>query len=161
MRLFASPDSSARLSSGLEGLHHTESPSGGRPFTVQDLQRMIAEGVRQQIQEREKNKAAGPLLDIDNGPLAPEIYSAPDSDVKTPQLDSFKGASDARDPESFVYGFRERMRLAQASDAVMCRLFCTCLTGEAWDWYMRLPHGSIKSFADFMRAFLKRYAGIK
>ena len=44
-RLFASPDGSARLSSGLEGLHHTESPGGGRSFTVQDLQKMIVEGV--------------------------------------------------------------------------------------------------------------------
>ena len=53
------------------------------------------------------------------------------------------------------------MRLARASDAVMCRLFCTCLTGEAWDWYMKFPPGSIRSFEDFMNMFLKRYAGIK
>ena len=154
-RLFHSPDGSTPFSTGPSGL---ENPDG---FTYQDLQRMIDEGVRRQVKEKEKSKSVCSFLDADRGPLAPEIYLAPDSDVKIPQLDSFKGASDNRDPESFIYGFRERMRLVRAPDEVMCRTFCTCLTGEAWEWYVRLPQGSIKSFPDFANAFLKRYAGIK
>ena len=144
--------------------HVSAGPSGsGNPdgFTYEDLQRMIDEGVNRRIQEREKGKSVCSFLDADRGPLAPEIYLAPDSDIRIPQLDSFKGTSDNRDPESFIYGFRERMRLVRASDEVMCRTFCTCLTGEAWEWYVRLPQGSIKSFSDFANVFLKRYAGIK
>ena len=154
-RLFASPDGSTPLSSGPSGSGN----SGG--FTYEDLQRMIDEGVRRQIQEKERSKSVCSFLDADKGPLAPEIYLAPESNFKIPQLDSFKGASDSRDPESFIYGFRERMRLVRASDEDMCRTFCTCLVGEAWEWYIRLPQGSIKTFSDFATVFLKRYSRIK
>ena len=146
---------STPISSGPSGSDNT----GG--FSYDDLQKMIDEGVGRQIRERERNNSVCSFLDADKGPLAPEIYLAPDSDIRIPQLDNFKGASDNRDPESFIYGFRERMRLVRASDEVMCRTFCTCLTSEAWEWYVRLPQGSIKSFSDFANAFLKRYAGIK
>ena len=126
-KLSFSPSGYTPISAGPSG---SGNPDG---FTYEDLQRMIDEGVNRRIQEREKGKSVCSFLDADKGPLAPEIYLAPDSDIRIPQLDSFKGTSDNRDSESFIYGFRERMRLVRASDEVMCRTFCTCLTGEAWE----------------------------
>lgn len=35
-----------------------------------------------------------------------------------------------------------------------------CLAGEAWEWYMRLPRGSIKKFDDLAKVFLARYLAI-
>ena len=84
------------------------------------------------------------------GPFVPEIYAAPESDIKTPNFDSFTGASDSRDAGSFIYAFRERMRMRNAPDAVMCRLFSTLISREAWEWFMTLPPTSIKTFEDFM-----------
>jgi Retrotransposon gag protein len=97
-----------------------------------------------------------------SGPLSPEMYQLTLHDFKIPSsLDTFKGNDDKKDPESFIHGFHERLSLLGAFDGIICRVFSTCLTGEAWDWYKTLPVGTIKSFDEFMDPFLERYSHIK
>jgi hypothetical protein len=79
-----------------------------------------------------------------SGPLSPEMYQ-----LTLHNLDEFKGNDDKKDPESFIHGFHERLSLLGAFDDIICRVFSTCLTGEAWDWYKTLPVGTIKSFDEF------------
>ncbi|XP_078158899.1 uncharacterized protein LOC144554456 [Carex rostrata] len=43
----------------------------------------------------------------------------------------------------------------------MCRIFTTCLSGDAWDWYMGLPRSSIRKFKHLAKAFLERYTVIR
>jgi Retrotransposon gag protein len=73
----------------------------------------------------------------------------------------FKEREDQKDVEPFIYDFRERLSLLGASDDVICRIFLTCLVGEAWEWYKMLSSGSIRSFDDFVDLFLERYNHIK
>ena len=63
--------------------------------------------------------------------------------------------------QAFLYRFFEKMRLARATDIAMCRAFPTCLDGKAWEWYTRLPAGSIENFEDLIQVFTKRYTGIR
>jgi Retrotransposon gag protein len=76
-------------------------------------------------------------------------------------LDTFKGSDNQNDDESFIHIFLERLSLLRVSDDVICRIFSTCLVGEAWKWYKRLSSSSIKSFYDFFDVFLERYSHIK
>ena len=131
------------------------------PLTLEMLQQLIANGVQQQLQQANMTSRGIPSFSQHVGPLAPAIYAAVDADLKVPNLETFRGSSDTRDPESFIFSFREKMRLANASDPAMCRVFTTCLTDEAWEWYWRLPAGCITCFEDFMRLFYKRYAGLR
>ena len=72
-KVLFSPSGSTPVSTGPSGSDNT----GG--FSYEDLQKMIDEGVRRQIRERERNNSVCSFLDADKGPLAPEIYLAPDS----------------------------------------------------------------------------------
>jgi Retrotransposon gag protein len=97
-----------------------------------------------------------------SSPLSPEIYQLTLHDFKiSPSLDTFKGSDDQKDPESFIHGFHEWLSLLGASDGIICWVFSTCFTGEAWDWYKTLSAGSIKSFDEFTDLFLERYNHIK
>ena len=112
--------------------------------------------------ESQKADAYSRPMGIKDGPLSREIYRRSMTDFKYPTtLPSFRGSGDTQDPHNFVYGFLERLRLLGATDAIMCRVFTTCLTDEAWDWYMTLPRRSISKFEDFAKLFLERYTIIK
>jgi Retrotransposon gag protein len=90
------------------------------------------------------------------------MYQLTLHDFKIPlSLETFKGSNDQKDVESFIHDFHERLSLLGATDGIMCRIFSTCLTGEAWDWYKTLSPGSIRSFDDFTDLFLERYSHIK
>jgi hypothetical protein len=97
------------------------------------------------------------------GPLASELYAftyPPHSDL--PSVGTFgTPQSKFTDLTTFVVNFRERLRLFGYPDAVLCRLFPTCLEGPAWDWYVSLPKGSISDFATLTQRFLARFETIK
>jgi hypothetical protein len=125
---------------------------------------LVRKGVAEKMAEMEQEKSGtGPRsLSLTEGPLAPEIYQAAMTDFKFPTtLPLFRGSGDTQDPQNFVYGFLERLRLQGASDAITCRVFTTCLSGEAWEWYMKLPRGSIHAFEDLAKVFLARYTAVR
>lgn len=132
-----------------------------RREAVHDL---ISKGVAEKLAELELEKVGGHpmILSLTEGPLALEIYKVSMEDFKYPNsLPSFRGSGDTQDPQNFVYGFYERLRLHGVSDAIICRVFTICLKGEAWEWYIKLPRGSIKSFEDFAKKFMERYTGVR
>ncbi|XP_078170108.1 uncharacterized protein LOC144564380 [Carex rostrata] len=101
-------------------------------------------------------------MGLEEGPLSAEIYAESLVDFKCPaNLPVFRGSGDNQDPRSFMFGFRERLRLVGATDTTMCRVFTFCLAGEAWEWYINLPKGSVKKFEDLAKAFLAQYIVIK
>jgi len=125
---------------------------------------MVRKGVAHELAEMNvgKGKRRDPHLGVDEGPLSKHIYRASMADFKYPTtLPNFRGSGDIQDPHNFVHSFQERLRLLGATDPIMCRIFTTCLSGEAWDWYIRLPRGSIQRFKDLARAFLERYTVIR
>ncbi|XP_050216490.1 uncharacterized protein LOC126667540 [Mercurialis annua] len=74
--------------------------------------------------------------------------------MKLPVLPMFNGEGDPRDHTS---RFIATMGLLSVSDAILCRVFPTTLTGTAQRWYNKLNSGSIKSFASLSTEFLNRY----
>lgn len=78
-----------------------------------------------------KANARNRPLELEDGPLSAEIYAESMVDFKCPNnLLSFRGSGDSQDPRSFMFGFRERLRLIGATDTMMCRVFF-CLSREA------------------------------
>ncbi|XP_050214444.1 uncharacterized protein LOC126665636 [Mercurialis annua] len=74
--------------------------------------------------------------------------------MKLPVLPTFNGEGDSRVHTS---RFMAPMGLLSISDAIMCRVFPTTLTGTAHRWYNKLKPGSIKRFALLSTEFLNRY----
>ena len=120
---------------------------------------MVEEDLEEKIVKALK-KLKSEELDIDDlrlkeSPLSPEIMeeTIPHS-MKLPILPIFNGEGDPRDHTS---RFTATMGLLSVSDAILCRVFPTTLTGTAQRWYNKLKPGSIKSFASLSTEFLNRY----
>ncbi|KAJ4821053.1 Pol-polyprotein [Rhynchospora pubera] len=95
------------------------------------------------------------------GALARRLYQGARIDMKNyPHLDRYPGG-EAKDAQAFVNSFRTMMAITHASDRVMCLVFPTRLTESAWEWYSRLPQGSIHSFDDLTDKFLGRFGGLR
>ncbi|KAJ4764583.1 polyprotein [Rhynchospora pubera] len=95
------------------------------------------------------------------GALARRLYQGARIDMKNyPHLDRYPGG-EAKDAQAFVNSFRAMMAITHASDRVMCLVFPTRLTESAWEWYSRLPRGSIHSFDDLTDKFLGRFGGLR
>jgi hypothetical protein len=68
------------------------------------------------------------LLNVDDSPLADNIFV---DTFNFSTLDTFKGSNDSQDSETFIFGFREKLRVLGVSDVIMCHLFTVYLRGEA------------------------------
>ncbi|XP_050233397.1 uncharacterized protein LOC126681883 [Mercurialis annua] len=73
--------------------------------------------------------------------------------MKLPTLPTFNGEGDPRNHRS---RFTATMGLLSVSDAILCRVFPTTLTGTVQRWYNKLKPGSIKSFALLSTKFHNR-----
>jgi len=62
-----------------------------------------------------------------------------------------------KDPEAHLTTFHTQMMLVGGSDAVMCKLFMSTLTGMAMDWFISLLEGYITSFAQLSQLFREQY----
>ena len=127
------------------------------PDPNQELLRRIAD------LERQINKDSHPTDFLTEGPLDYALYQTilpPNSEI--PNIGNF-GMSQSKfaDPKTFLVAFKERFRLAGYSDAVMCRVFPTCLEGKALEWYTSLPQQSITTFNQLAASFLNRFGGIR
>ncbi|XP_021626962.1 uncharacterized protein LOC110625632 [Manihot esculenta] len=60
-------------------------------------------------------------------------------------------------PREDVLNCKMFMELQTHSDALMCKVFPTTLTGPAWAWFNSLDAGSIKSFLDLASVFISRF----
>ncbi|XP_050222491.1 uncharacterized protein LOC126672579 [Mercurialis annua] len=74
--------------------------------------------------------------------------------MKLPNLPTFNEEGDPRDHTS---RFTATMWLPSVTDAILCKVFPTTLTGTAQRCYNKLKPGSIKSFAALSTEFLNRY----
>jgi Retrotransposon gag protein len=98
---------------------------------------------------------------VNDSPLAENIYVEAMSTFNFSILDNFKGSDNSLDLETFIFGFREKLRVLEVSDAIMCWLFIVCLRGEACEWYIRLSKRSINNFGEFIKVFLARYVNFQ
>jgi hypothetical protein len=67
-----------------------------------------------------------------SGLLSPEMYQLTLQDFKIPpSLETFKWSDDQKDAKSFIHSFHEGLSLLGTTDDIICRVFFTCLIGEA------------------------------
>ena len=60
-------------------------------------------------------------------------------------------------PNQHIYYFKSHTRNVVSNDAIMARLFIGTLKGIAFEWFMKLPAGSINKWANLERLFLARF----
>nr|ABD63158.1 hypothetical protein 20.t00010 [Asparagus officinalis] len=73
---------------------------------------------------------------------------------KAPTLQPFDGTGS---PNQHIYYFKSQTRDVVANDAILTRLFIGTLKGVAFEWFMKLPAGSIQKWVDLERLFLARF----
>ena len=73
---------------------------------------------------------------------------------KAPTLLDFDGKGS---PNQHIYYFKSQTRNVVDNDAILARLFIGTLKGLAFEWFMKLPEGSIKNWGDLEKLFLTRF----
>jgi len=73
---------------------------------------------------------------------------------KAPTLHTFNGIGSSN---WHIYYFKSQTGNIVSNDAIMARLFIGTLKGVTFEWFMKLPAGSIKTWADFDKLFLTRF----
>jgi hypothetical protein len=101
------------------------------PIDLAQIERLVQEGIDKRLADDAGLKRGH--LNVDDSPLAENIYAEAMPTFNFSTLDKFKGSDDSQDPETFLFGFREELRVLGVSDAIICRLFMVCLGGEAWE----------------------------
>ena len=57
-------------------------------------------------------------------------------------------------PNQYIYYFKSQTGNVVSNDVIIARLFIGTLKGIAFEWFMKLPAGSITKWADLERLFL-------
>lgn len=147
-----------------------EVPMRDLPQRYNELVQMVRrrerqdEGMAQRLQTLEraiekKDEAAEDERRALENPLAAEILSTkvPPGFVLS-SLDKYAGSGD---PVDHVKYFKSYAAAADLDDAVQCKVFVTTLKGAARKWFDGLPSGSITSFKELNRAFVRNYSTLK
>ncbi|XP_021603867.1 uncharacterized protein LOC110608891 [Manihot esculenta] len=71
-----------------------------------------------------------------------------------PPMVTYDGAGN---PREHILNYKTFMELQTLSDALMCKVFPTTLTGPARAWFNSLEAGSIKSFGDLANIFINQF----
>ena len=75
-----------------------------------------------------------------------------------PSMAAYDGTGN---PREHVMNYKTFMELQTLSDALMCKVFPTTLSGPARAWFNSLEAGSISSFGDLATRFISRFiAGV-
>jgi len=73
---------------------------------------------------------------------------------KAPALHTIDGKGS---PNQHIYYFKSQTGNVVSNDDVMARLFIGTLKRVAFEWFMKLPAGSIKTWANLEKLFLARF----
>ena len=73
---------------------------------------------------------------------------------KAPTLQAFDGKGS---PNQHIYYFKSQTKNGIDNDAILAHLFIDTLKGLAFEWFMKLPEGSIKNWGDLKKFFLTRF----
>jgi hypothetical protein len=102
---------------------------------------------------------AGDLLQKSASPFADRVASfrLPEK-FKVPDIKTYTGQED---PVEHLDNYCAHLELQGTPDEVACRAFPLTLSGNARDWYRRLPPKSIQNFDEFGKMFITQFmAGI-
>ncbi|GKV17775.1 hypothetical protein SLEP1_g28236 [Rubroshorea leprosula] len=120
-----------------------------------DLERQLRY-VQKSIDELKSPRSHQQTLDLDNAPLNLSITAEPYQEgFKIPHLETYDGSGD---PDEHLYTYQAIMRIQNANDAMMCKVFPATLKSTARRWYHKLPRHSIDSYSQLAKLFSNKFA---
>jgi len=130
-----------------------------------DLSRVIAELERRctYMEMERKDKSRSVVLDKllmgTNSPFTRWVadYRLPEK-FKVPQILSYAGDGD---PLDHLENFRAHLDLHGTPDEVACRAFPLTLSGNARDWFRKLPSNSVDQFKELSKIFLTEFLAFR
>ena len=75
-------------------------------------------------------------------------------DFRLPTTSTYDGKTD---PLPHIQHYQMWMKVGRHSPAIMCQAFCLTLSGPAYQWFLKLRHGTIQSFEELQQSFLTRF----
>ncbi|GKU91005.1 hypothetical protein SLEP1_g4936 [Rubroshorea leprosula] len=120
-----------------------------------DLERQLRD-VQKSIDELKSPRSHQQTLDLDSALLNLSITAEPYQEgFKIPHLETYDGSGD---PNEHLHTYQAIMRIQNANDAMMCKVFLATLKSTARRWYHKLPRHSINSFSQLAKLFSNKFA---
>ncbi|GKV39439.1 hypothetical protein SLEP1_g47204 [Rubroshorea leprosula] len=120
-----------------------------------DLERQLQD-VQKSIDELKSPRSCQQTLDLDSAPLNLSITAEPYQEgFKIPHLETYDGSGD---PDEHLHTYQAIMRIQNANDAMMCKVFPATLKSTARRWYHKFPRHSIDSYSQLAKLFSNRFA---
>ncbi|GKV16373.1 hypothetical protein SLEP1_g27025 [Rubroshorea leprosula] len=120
-----------------------------------DLERQLRD-VQKSIDELKSPRSYQQTLDLDSAPLNLSITAEPYQEgFKIPHLETYDGSGD---PDEHLHTYQAIMRIQNANDAMMCKVFPATLKTTARRWYHKLPRHSIDSYSQLAKLFSNKFA---
>ncbi|GKV11500.1 hypothetical protein SLEP1_g22757 [Rubroshorea leprosula] len=120
-----------------------------------DLERQLRD-VQKSIDELKSPRSHQQTLDLDSAPLNLSITVEPYQEgFKIPHLETYDGSGD---PNEHLHTYQAIMRIQNANDAMMCKVFPATLKSTARRWYHKLPRHSIESYSQLAKLFSNKFA---
>ena len=77
-------------------------------------------------------------------------------DFLLPRILPYDGKTD---PLCHIQQYQMWMRVGRQSPAIMCQAFCLTLSGPAYQWFLKLRPGTIRSIEELQQNFLAHFSG--
>ncbi|GKV15454.1 hypothetical protein SLEP1_g26243 [Rubroshorea leprosula] len=108
------------------------------------------------IDELKSPRSHQQTLDLDSAPLNLSITAEPYQEgFKIPHLETYDGSGDL---DEHLHTYQAIMRIQNANDAMMCKVFPATLKSTARRWYHKLPRHSIDSYSQLAKLFSYKFA---
>ncbi|GKV01749.1 hypothetical protein SLEP1_g14280 [Rubroshorea leprosula] len=120
-----------------------------------NLERQLRD-VQKSIDKLKSPRSHQQTLDLDSAPLNLSITVEPYQEgFKIPHLETYDGLGD---PDEYLHTYQAIMRIQNANDAMMCKVFPVTLKSTAKRWYHKLPRHSIDSYSQLAKLFSNKFA---
>ncbi|GKV29468.1 hypothetical protein SLEP1_g38394 [Rubroshorea leprosula] len=126
------------------------------PLLNRDAQPAALRDVQKSIDELKSPRSHQQTLDLDSAPLNLSVTAEPYQEgFKIPHLETYDGSGD---PDEHLHTYQSIMRIQNANDAMMCKVFPATLKSTARRWYHKLPRHSIDSYSQLAKLFSNKFA---
>ncbi|GKU96922.1 hypothetical protein SLEP1_g10102 [Rubroshorea leprosula] len=120
------------------------------------LSNIVLRDVQKSIDELKSPRSHQQTLELDSAPLNLSITTEPYQEgFKIPHLETYDGSGD---PDEHLHTYQAIMRIQNANDAMMCKVFPATLKSTARRWYHKLPRHSIDSYSQLAKLFSNKFA---
>ncbi|KAK0577633.1 hypothetical protein LWI29_036150 [Acer saccharum] len=125
-------------------------PTGQRDVTLQELSRKVSAMARRYGRNvSSDDESDSPFIETIARTQFPDRF-------RMPTIEQYK---ENRDPKEHVRRFRNIMTQYSSNDGLLCLTFPQTFGDLASRWFGRLPPGTISSFSNLSKAFIRQFMG--